>query len=421
MTQDLLPLICFLTESEVANDLCLRYWARTADGRWNETFQTLLSDTGLKKGEMILMLKTACRLHFPPHRCSRCGTPLSVATRSEYSSLAAALGKSAGDSPTQVCTSCSATLRAPRQSTKFFNPQGPRERVAEALKRLHENANLVDYTKLSIFHSCLLYAALISANMTPGDHVIPSLEDQTGELAPTPELASEVYGHLCAAGILLPALSSDLNAFDLDEHTGALTASVGVVDWTLAKDPSGTSIDEILAVLFQRLDQPTPKDVEALWYLVAEDECRKYFVSQWERYNFAHPAIYSAKVATIIQLYLRKCSIGQMWNIIYYAVKNLAALTQEGRYTPQHVYNMLPGAIRRYAEYRLGNTQSPHPWRRQPPAKESWMTSILLDKILKAGDISFERLKGEDVSKYVEYLLSKPDGIAAAAFFRPTA
>jgi len=216
------------------------------------------------------------------------------------------------------------------------------------------------------------------------------------------KLPLKIYARLCTDGILLPSLSSDLDACRLEEETGAVTFGIRIGAWTLADDVSGRSTDEILEALFRRLDQPEPEAVEALWHLVAEDECRRYFVSQWERYRFVHPGIYSAKVASALRLYLGRCSIGQTWNVIYYAVKNLAALTQEGKHTPQHIYNMLPGNIRRYADYRLSNGQSIRPWHRPPPTGESWMTNILLDKVLKAGNVSFEMLKGQDVVKYVE-------------------
>ena len=117
-------------------------------------------------------------------------------------------------------------------------------------------------------------------------------------------------------------------------------------------------------MLFRRLDQPDPEAVKALWYVVAEGECRRYFVSQWERYRFAHPSVYSVKVSAAIRTYLDQCSIGHLWNVVYYAVRDLAALAQEGRHTSQHIYNMLSGGIRRQAEYRLANGKPIHPWHR---------------------------------------------------------
>ena len=140
---------------------------------------------------------------------------------------------------------------------------------------------------------------------------------QIDELAATPELADEIYARLCTDGIFLPALESNMDAYSLDRDTDAITVNIRAGAWTLADDLYGRSIDEILTLLFRRLDQPEPAAVEALWYLVAEDECKRYFVSQWERYRFAHPGVYSAKVSTTLQRYLDQCSIGQMWNVIY--------------------------------------------------------------------------------------------------------
>jgi hypothetical protein len=417
MIRNRMSYICLLTNSEVANSFCLRYWARSSNGKWSEPFQALLSDSGLSKGEMVDMLRAACRLYFPRIRCGNCGGQISVVTRSEYSSLIGTIQRSARGAPPPLCTSCSAVALPPMQTTDVLTLGHRRGRVASALKRLHEKAKPVDYAKLSFFQSSLLYAVLLAADLAPGESAVPPLEMQTDELAPTPELADQIYARLCTDGILLPALSSDLNAFTLDQTTDAVTLNIRAGAWTLARDVSGRSMDEILTVLFRRLDQPDPKAIEALWYLVAEDECRRYFVSQWKRYKFAHPGVYSAKISATLQHYLEKCSIGQMWNVIHYAVKSLAALTQEGKHTPQHIYNMLPGGLRRSADYRLANGQSIWPWNRPSPTAASWMTNILLDRILKAGDICFKMLKGQDVVRYVEHLATKPVDLAAATWF----
>lgn len=421
MIRNRAPLICLFTDIEVANSFCLRYWARSSKGKWSESVQSLLLDSGLRKGEMVDMVKTACRLYFPDVRCGRCASQISVGTRSEYSSLIGTIHRQGTGKPSLLCTSCSEVRVASEKRTDFFVPRQRWERVASALKRLHEETKPVDYAKLSFSQSYLLYAALLAANLGPGQTVIPPLEMQMDELAPTPELANEIYARLCTDGIFLPAQFSDLDVFSLEPETDAVTFHIRAGAWTLADDVDGRSIDEILTVLFRRLGQPEPEAVKALWYLVAEDECRRYFVSQWERYRFAYPGIYSAKISAALQNYLEECSIGQLWNIVYYAVKNLAALMQEGRHTPQHVYNMLPGGIRRYADYRLANGQPIRPWRRPSPAGASWMTNILLDKILRAGDICFEKLKGQDVASYIEHLVTKPiDHPAETWFFAPS-
>lgn len=365
------------------------------------------------------MLKSACRFYFPRVRCSKCDLQVSVSTRSEYSALIGMINRAEKESYSLLCTSCAALAFAPNPILDYHVPKRPHDHVTSALMRLHEKAKPIDYENLGFLQSCLLYAALLAANLAPGRNFLPPLEMQIEDLAATPELADEIYAQLCTDGILLPALSSDLTGFSLEQNTGAVTVNIREGAWSLAKDVCGRSIEEILELLSRKLDQPDPEATHALWYLVAEDECKRYFGSQWERYRFAHPGIYSAKISAMFQMYLDQFSIGQMWNVIHYVVKNLAALTQEGKHTPLHIYNMLPGGIRRNVDYRLANGQAIRPWHRPSPTKASWMTNILLDKILKAGDICFERLSGRDVFKYAEYLATRPIDCAPAAWFPP--
>lgn len=405
MIEDRKPLVCLLTDNETHNTLCLRYWALNSTGKWNEPFDALLSDSGLSKGEMMNMLRSACRACLPHLRCDICESPFQVGTRSEYSPLTGSLIKSGRRSRPRLCASCDAAALAANREANPFAVQQHRDRLIGALKRLHERAEPVDYAKLGYVQSCLLYAALVAANVGSDDLEIPPLVSQTEPLAPTVELSDGIYTRLYTDRILLPALSSDRHALSLNEQTGVVTFSVRTGTWRLADDLTGRSRDEILSVLYRRLEQPDPRAAEELWYLVAVEECKRYFVSQCERYRFIDPGIYSSKVAATLRDYLDQCSIGQMWNIIYYAIKNLAALAQEGTYTRQHIYNMIPGSIRRYADYRLAKDEPIRPWRRPSPATESWMTSILLDKVLKSGDISFETLTGQDVVSYVERVL----------------
>jgi hypothetical protein len=411
MIEDRKPLVCLLTDNDIHNTFCLRYWALDSTGKWNEPFDVLLSDSGLSRGEMMYMLKSACRVYLPRLRCETCGNPFQVGTRTEYLPLTGLLTRSGRRSRPRLCTSCGAAALAADREADLFALQQHRDRVAGALQRLHEKAKPVDYAKLSYVQSCLLYAALVAANVGQDDLVIRPLVSQTEPLAPTVELSDGIYTRLYADKLLLPALSSYPHALSLNEETGVVTLGVRTGTWTLTDDSTRRSTDEILSVLFQRLEHPEPQAAKELWYLVAEDECRRYFVSQCERYRFIDPGIYSSKVAATFRDYLDRCSIGQMWNIIYYAIKNLAALAQEGTYTRQHIYNMIPGSIRRYAEYRLAKDEPIRPWRRPSPATESWITSVLLDKVLKGGDISFETLTGQDVVGHVERML---DGLSEA-------
>ncbi|WP_323144915.1 hypothetical protein [Massilia phyllosphaerae] len=408
MIEDFAPFVCLLTDNETDSAFCLRYWALDVARAWSEPFDNLLADSGLSKWEMTTLLKSACRAYLPHLRCGLCRNPLEVGSRSNYSPRTGSLIKFGKRLRPPLCSACDKAARVDDLAAHFFQVLQHRDRVNAALKQLHESARPLDFSKLNYVQSFFLYSALVAANAGPDNRVIPPLQSQSEALAPSAELTNDIYVRLYMDRILLPYWSSNPDAISLEKETGALTFNIRTCAWMLPHDVTGRSIDEILLALFQRLDQPDPKAVEELWYLVAVEECKRYFISQCERFRFIHPSIYSSNVDTSIRHYLDRCSIGQMWNIIHYSIKNLAALAQEGKYTRQHIYNMIPGTIRRCAEYRLAKDEEIHPWRRPSLTKESWITSILLDKVLKNGEASFEMLKGSSVVKYVERMFSNP-------------
>lgn len=402
MSQHRPPFLCFLTDNDDHIELCLRYWALDPGRRWKEPFSRLLSDAGLSQWELTNLLKSACSAHLLYLRCKSCRTPLQVGTRSEYAPLKGAIVQFGRKLRSPICADCEAKVRAAVHEAVAFEAEHARSLVDRALQSLHARARSVDFGTLSYVQTFLLYAVLVAADIGPGDQSIPALATQTFSLSPTAVLADEIYTMLYEDGILLPAPLSSPNAFRPDGSSGTIKFNVSDVSWVLAKDSLGRSLQEIVAILFDRLEHPEPAAVEELWYMVAVDECKRYFESQCERYRFTEPGIYTDKVAAAIRHYLDSCSIGQAWNIIYYAVKNLAALAQEGRHTRQHIYNMMPGAIRRYADFRLGNQNTIHPWRRAAATAEAWVTSILLDKVLKNGNVLFENLPGQEVYGYVD-------------------
>jgi hypothetical protein len=170
------------------------------------------------------------------------------------------------------------------------------------------------------------------------------------------------------------------------------------VDWILAKDKHGRPIREIVPMLVDRLAQPDCESAEELWYLVAEAECKRYFLEQCQRYRCVKEDIFSDKVADAFRYCLRDLSVGQVWHVIYYVIRDLAALSQEKSYARQHVYNMIPGSIRRFADNKLSNKREVRPWSRPNLHKEAWITSILFDTVLRDGNMLFETLTGNSVA-----------------------
>ena len=314
-----------------------------------------------------------------------------------------------------LCASCDAASLAAKQKASPYAERQRRDRVTYGSKGMRDQSEPIDFAHLSYMQSCFLYATLAAAGVGRKNQVIPSLEYLSYALAATQELAEKIYTRLYADKILVPALATIAVHTGLDEATGAGATNLHTRRWVLARDIVGRSLDDIFAVLSDRLDHPEPQAVKELWFLVAESECKRYFIQQCMGYRFGHPDLYSLKVAADIRHCLFHLWIGKVCNIIHYTLKDLAALSQRRGYTRQKIYSMVPGSLRRAADCRLANGKPIHPWRRRSPATEPWLTTVLLDNVLRDGDISFETLKGKEVAAHVQRQLGVKDETEPAA------
>lgn len=397
-----IPFLCFLTDDPLHQTLCLRYWAVT-EGAWTEKFDAILHESGISQPKMLEILKSSCRAYLRHFPCAGCGVPLEVRNRSQYSPSSRRPIGSAYYRGVNRCGSCAAAaLATDRRANEIVLAQHT-ARITQALSRVQTDASPIEYSELSYVQSFFLYSALVAANAGWEGNRLASMDSQPGELGPTPDLSQRVYKTLYEDRIISPDPASDPRAFTIRDEDGAINFSFESVGWVLAPDASGRSMKEVFSLLLTRLDDPEPDAVEQLWFMVAESECRRYFLKQCERYRFFQPDIYSPKVAAVVHDFLTHYSIGQVWNVIFYVLKDMAALAQEKTYARQHVYNMIPGNLRRYFDYRLGNNKAIRPWQRPAPLTESWMSSILFDKVLGDGNTSFEMLTGQSVGAHVEF------------------
>lgn len=395
------PFLCILTDDPLHQTLCFRYWA-VDNGVWREKFDAIVNESGISKPKMQNLLTTSCRAYLTHFPCDDCGAPLEVRNRSQYSPLT---GRPIGfgRSSFNQCGPCATAARAAQIRANEVELAQHKARVTKALARTGVISSHVDYGGLSYVHSFFLYSVLVAANAGWKGNRIAPLDSQPGALAPTRDLSVLVYKALYEEKIIAPDPASAPQAFQIGDEEGITDFAFESVGWLLAPDAHGRRMQDVFSLLLARLDDPEPDAIEELWYMIAESECRSYFLKQCERYRFVQPDIYSAKVADAVRDFLPRFSIGQMWNIIFYVLKDMAALSQEKTYARQHVYNMIPGNIRRYLEYRLSNNRPIHPWRRPAPITEAWMSSILFDKVLGDGNTSFETLTGQSIKAHVEF------------------
>lgn len=401
--QSPIPFLCFLSENENYNQLCLRYWACDSDGDWLENLNQIVSDSGISKSNLSKVIKTNSCAYVLNCRCNLCNKPVEISSRSDFATSKHRLLNGQYPNYDGICDACKAAQRVEQKQLEKTKQQEFENKVLAIIRPLESNFPAYDYSLLSYVNVALLYSLLISANDNWQDNHIDALDCQAAPLAPTRELSIEIYRKMYREGVLCPSSTSELSAFTLDkDNPNNFSFLLSKVDWVLAPDQSGLPSNGLLELLEEMLSFPDASSLQELWFLVAESECNRYFSEQCEQYSLSSEHLYTEKVAESIRYALERLSIPQAWNIIWCVIRNIAALMQNRNYTRQHVYNMIPGNIRRDVDKRLANNTPIKPWNRQNHDNESFLTSIIFDKILQGGTAAFESINGTSIMNFLD-------------------
>jgi hypothetical protein len=401
--QSPIPFLCFLSENENYNQFCIRYWACDSDGNWLEDLNQIVSDSGINKSNLAQFIRTNSCAYVLNSRCNQCSTPAEISSRSDFTASKRRLLNGQHPNYDGICDACKTAQRAEQKLLEQTKQQKFESKVLAIIRPLESNFPAYDYSVLSYVNAALLYSLLISANDNWQDNHIDGLDFQTASLAPTKELSIEIYRKMYREGIICPSSTSELSAFTLDkDNPNNFSFLLSKVNWVLAPDQSGLPSDRLLEILEEILNYPDTSSVQELWFLVAESECQRYFSEQCDQYSLSSEHLYTEKVVESIRYSLERFSIPQVWNIIWCVIRNIAALMQNRNYSKQHVYNMIPGNIRRDVDKRLANKIPVKPWNRQNHDNESFLTSIIFDKILQGGTAAFEAINGTTIMTFLD-------------------
>jgi len=359
-----------------------------------------MQETGLSQRDFLALVGASCRSYVYGIICHDCGARPEVGARQQF----AALTKSfVSKGHLYRCHVCAKAEQVQQMAKAAVEEERRQAQLAEWLATIRGQMAPVDYRTLGYTEAFFLYAVLIAAGERWQGRDISLMPAQVPNLAPTAEMATAIYMHLYKQGIIAPYSSSSLRFFDdVDEASDELNLSPFEASWTLATPVDGMPIEGLLVLLENVLNQRVPASIADLWTMVAEAECERYFGELCERYRFSKEAVFSKKVAESIRYCLERVSLPQVWNILWYTMREIAALVQEGKYIRPHVYNMVAGNIRRDIDRKLANNYAIRPWARPRQEKEPIITGVLFDKIFGKGDYAFETVSGKNVVTFFE-------------------
>lgn len=377
----------------------MRYWSLEGNGTWSEKVAALQQESGCSQRELLMLIATSSRSYIKGIRCHDCRTVPEITSRQQFVDAARSFVRKGH---VHRCPKCARAVEQKKVGEAAAEEARKKVQVENTLTALGANLAPVDYGALGYTEAFLLYSVLRAAGECWEGRQILSLETQAGNLAPTGEMATTIYMHLYKEGIITPVPSWRSKAFIVaDDVSDTLNFPPEDVNWMLALPKDGTPIEHVLGSLEVLLDQRDLVSVAGLWSMIAEAECERYFGELCERYRFSKEAVFTPKVAESIRYCLDRVSLAQVWNVLWYTMREIAALIQEGRYIRPHVYNMVAGNLRRDIDRRLANNSPIRPWSRLRADKEPIITGILFDKVIGKGDSAFETVNARNIVAFL--------------------
>jgi len=384
------PVLCFYTSDNYIIELCLAYWCQNQEGKWCHSLAQLKVQTGKNRAELTSLINSHCSAYLLSARCEQCARPVQVTNRAEFDSAK----RKTKTIKQQYCRQCTNNETAKSAGLHDPSRDQPPELFPEQIHSISSSDQL-NYT-----NAVLLYSLLSAAGEQWNNNTIAPIKAQVGALAPTSELTTEIYLHLVNEGIISPSLPRHSSTFSTIGDNDYITFLPDEVTWIVAFDKLKTQPETLMNSLERIIEKFDPAAATALWFVVAEAECERYFNELCERYRFKSQMLYTEKVSRAIRYCLDRLSLPQVWNILWCTMRTIAALVQEGTYSHPHVYNMIPTIVMRDIDRRMANNQQIRPWGRLQPHKEAAITSVLFDKVFGAGTAAFEQVTGKNSSSY---------------------
>lgn len=395
--------LCYRTDDQHVINICNRYWALGPQGLWHENVDPIALDAGVPKHSVVKFIQQACTAFSIRARCGDCGTPVQVKSRTDFAASKKFAPKC------EICYEQEKARRAQQiaqqQEDKRASELAAAAEIRQQLLEINEALLPCDYQSLDFVTSALLYAALTTAGEAWQDATLLSLDCQANSLTPTLDGSIAIYKRLKDAGILCLSPSSPHGSVIIEGDR--LAYYPPRVNWTLAEDSEGIPWSDLLTVLEVSFHSPTAEELESLWHIVATEECKAYLFEMYAKYKF-FDAEYSDRIAESINYALQYYPIPKVWNIISFTLLKLAALMQAGTHTKKHVYNMIPGNIRRSVDKLIADNREIRSWTRRSETKEAFLTGLLFDKILGGGTDDFNSVTSANIHDAAERLGNIP-------------
>lgn len=385
-------MLCYLSSDEAELSLPVRYWTRDVKS-WQESVDLIAESAKVSKTSLTKTIRASAKAYDLDCRCSWCGIPAEVTSRSGYSSTYSN-GFSChrnGRELIQLCGGCEALAQKRINQEQLERAHNKAKKVQDYLCEVSLSKKTKQATELTYSDAVLLHSVLVAADDRLDLALIGPLNTQVSRVASSPIAEKQIFDHLFELGVLIPSITSNANAFRI-ASSGEVEFDWSQVVWTVGPSFDHYSYQNLCQYLEQIIQQqPTDQgELLKLWQLTALAECQGVLMERAEFYRFNN-YIVGEKTLHALLYALEIYSIPQVWSIIHSVTKNAASLKQSREYSGYHAQNTIPRSLIGFVDMSVKQGWTVNPRSRQSWYVEPTLTTAFFNRVLANYHDGFRR------------------------------
>lgn len=377
----------YKTEDANLVSLCRAYWEVDAEYVFVHSVSDLATLYNAGKSKIPKVVQEACVAYVSDWKCSSCGSPFALRSRSDLAPLRSRLLDGSYKLEKGVCSVCAQKQRAAEiEQARLQREQAQRD----IRQRIRDTFPLsarkpIDFDSLTLTDAVYLISILRGAQ--ENFEKIRPLQEFDQPLAPG-ELASEIVGHLQKRKLLYIHPETEAFSFAEDDFSRYYTHRTSFA--TPPIEPSKSLIAELHKFIGKEWSEEWCSEGVVLWKRVALAECLEYFLFCLEEHNFEFNP--GDKTIQYFEFALEHFSTARVFRLVWQSVTGAAAFYQRGSVPKRQAANMASSAIQRNAEKALAEKWEVKPFRRNYKCPQTIVSDVLYNLVLGFGEDGFNNV-----------------------------
>lgn len=367
--------------------MALDYWTGiVVDGRfkWAASVDEISERHGTPKKDVTKLAKLAASAVNLDIRCSDCGYPQELTSRSSFTTRVY---------QNYLCASCMEARNRDLRERKEHEERQKSAVQSNVIADLCQKNQTFRYDEIAYLNAVIAFSIMLASDEAC-EHGTFQQSDGLHLCAST-VLSAKLLGRLFNAGILGIQKTTPRQAIELGTG-GSWSYYPHRVHWKFAHDLDGRSYPAVMALLGKIIDERSDdpeygQAVAELWRMLAYDDALDHLTKEVDDYRLPDVRV-GPKTEEAIWHALEHFSIPQVRREITNVVKNAAALSQRRDFVKQHALNTIPGTLISYVDRAVseGWQVSPilHNWQNDEPI----LLTVLFNRVLGTGLPGFKML-----------------------------